>query len=746
MAKQKANLTTVGQIQSDLQDAYLSAPMIAAPNTLITDMSGSARQIRDPSQTLKPTMGIERINARAIELVVDEKGPNGEPVWRLSTGDERIRFIGYTWANASTTNGSGPQVTSGTTGEYIEVTFYGTGLNILDANGSSRGLVASVDGGAEGANILPDVSGVFAGRGNVPNMLYKVTSGLTLGTHTVRLRKSVSGYSLQPYGFEILNQDSSITIPKGEILSGGKKQVNSAASTMAYNSGFDGSPVLNGRGGRVVIYSKDGVTGKVIQQTNASALTLGSTNHSNEEVIRKINVREFGVNRADDFSGATSSAKAFTLDNGTTTLMVTSGVGQVISGIDGFAYSAINNSFFITFVGTGLDVATVTNAAYNATQTVSIDGGSASTITFPVGSYGITKVVSGLPYGTHTVKFTLTASVAGQFNFVDFFIFGPKKPAIPAGAVQTGEYYLMANFVNNSTQASEALATGVLRKAAVREFLYTGASWTSGLTVGTGTAGAVAGFRALGAAAAQVVTYSFYGTGFDLRISTPVAVNTFTVAIDGTNPTAAGATATGFYGQFSSFVAGTGVATSNGTGQFANGLWVSGLPLGFHTVTLTQNAATSFGFESIDIITPIHFPANKRGSLSLNPDVAFFRKFDKLGKVDLSKAKAWLKYDGVNDIILSSNNIANVIHSSAGHYIVYLERPMKNKHYAIIGMAQRYATGVGQVNTIGIDDTSEALRPKFDHFDLHSLPSGAAGNDAIFSVVVFGELFDEDEG
>src|SRR6185369_14053107 len=102
--------------------AYLSAPMIAAPNTLITNLMGSARQIRDPSQTLKPTMGIERINARAIELVADEKGPAGEPVWRLTTADERIRFIGYTWANSSSTNGSSPFVTGGTTGEYIEVT------------------------------------------------------------------------------------------------------------------------------------------------------------------------------------------------------------------------------------------------------------------------------------------------------------------------------------------------------------------------------------------------------------------------------------------------------------------------------------------------------------------------------------------------------------------------------------------------------------------------------------------------
>ena len=48
----RANLTTVGQFLGDTQQPYMVAPLIAAPFTYITDMSGAARRLPDPSQIL----------------------------------------------------------------------------------------------------------------------------------------------------------------------------------------------------------------------------------------------------------------------------------------------------------------------------------------------------------------------------------------------------------------------------------------------------------------------------------------------------------------------------------------------------------------------------------------------------------------------------------------------------------------------------------------------------------------------
>ena len=76
MAKQIANLTTLGQLQS-AKGAFLSSPIISAPNTIITDLAGNPRTLRDPSKTIRPMFGTERILIKGFSQFMDEKGPNG---------------------------------------------------------------------------------------------------------------------------------------------------------------------------------------------------------------------------------------------------------------------------------------------------------------------------------------------------------------------------------------------------------------------------------------------------------------------------------------------------------------------------------------------------------------------------------------------------------------------------------------------------------------------------------------------
>ena len=72
----------------------------------------------------------------------------------------------------------------------MEITFFGTGLNmlVLNATNAPRSAFISIDGGAEGADINPLASSILVGRNYSPNGVIQATSGLTLGIHTARIR------------------------------------------------------------------------------------------------------------------------------------------------------------------------------------------------------------------------------------------------------------------------------------------------------------------------------------------------------------------------------------------------------------------------------------------------------------------------------------------------------------------------------------------------------------------------------
>jgi hypothetical protein len=106
----------------------------------------------DLSQDLNARMGINRIMTQQIARIQNEFGPNGEPVFRsINDRFDQIRCVGQVDTQAIT-SGSLIRVgaSSGDTAAYIEVSFYGTGLNLLATPvGTTQNAVASIDGGAE---------------------------------------------------------------------------------------------------------------------------------------------------------------------------------------------------------------------------------------------------------------------------------------------------------------------------------------------------------------------------------------------------------------------------------------------------------------------------------------------------------------------------------------------------------------------------------------------------------------------
>lgn len=561
--------------------------------------------IVDPSQDLKPRMGIDRISTQAITLLQNEFGPNGESVYVVVNDTSgAIRFIGN-WSPQ--VGSSGQYILSSVTGDSVEISFYGTGLNLLDAASSaaaSADINIKVDGVAAGSISNPSTNSIILnGRNYSPNRVRNVVSGLSLGIHTVSLTvgSNTSIFNLIFMGFEILNESSLVKVTPGNAYAKGQKYASASLQSFAYNA-----PVTGTRGGRVVVYQRpDGTLGQSWQAVNAAQANLTAADHTNEEPVRTYYPREFGAGRSDDFSTLTTtpSNRAFTLDDGTTTLVVQNGV---LSGTGPEGLAAGNSGDYIsfTFVGTGLDVF-VGNFAATATSTITVDGIAISTATLNFATANVDfKIVSGLPYGTHNVKITNTTS-AGSPRIAKFTVYQPKKPAIPSGSVELADYNVLANFVANSTASLDTISTGALRKSNSREWTYVGTGFAIGVNVGN----SVGGFSMDSSSTSDSASYTFFGTGFDFRFLALTDTGNTIVTVDGLIPNTtnfAGST-TAVYGGTVSYNPANGVLAESAASTVPGcGFIVTGLPLGLHTVKFAHNSGTTMRVNTLDIITPIH--------------------------------------------------------------------------------------------------------------------------------------------
>jgi hypothetical protein len=570
-----------------------SVNMINVPSTQIVNRA----RIPDLTQDLKVRLGIERVMTQFAYQLQNEFGPNGETVWGIQN-DSRglVRLVGSGFVNYNDSYGQKPWST--TTNDYIEIIFYGTGLNLLTSlDNVARDWRVSVDGGTEGSNIYLTYSNVLIATNNNVNQTINVANGLTPGIHTVKIRQNnANGIGLS--GYEVINASSTfssnLVVNPGVAYSSGRK-----LSLLSQSTSLLSKPVsLTGtKGGRVVTYlDVDGTVKQAVNATNASQLTLSSADHTNEEAVRVYNFREFGSGRADDFSiGTTATNYSYTLDDGTTTLVGSSTGTTVFQGVDGITFASSASFITIIFVGTGIDVHFATDTGTSGQVTVFIDGITGGNMTLTAGN-GIRsyKIASGLAYGTHTVK--IQRNTATNFTVPRFTVYQPKKPSIPTGSAELADYNVMGNYVSAiQSGLIDTISSGVLHKQSTREAAYVGtwsafyaspnvigAQYTSSSTIG------------------NYVEYTFYGTGVNIIASG----GTTTIQLDGSNYTGS-ATAVG---TGSSWTAGTSTwvgASTNGAG-----LIISGLNLKLWRIRITLSAATAFFFHAIHVITPIHAVAS----------------------------------------------------------------------------------------------------------------------------------------
>ena len=612
----ETNSTAVAQNQEQFGKGFQpfidTTPVLAATTTTGAPATGrfystiqGRKPLLDLSQDLKARFGDDRFTIPGIYRIQDEYGPNGEQVWgAINDQFGQIRFIGSGWTSQITNNGQFAETTI--TNDAVEITFYGTHLNILCRTSGTRDFRASVDGGTEGS-ALPGFVGstILDTRNYNPNQVVNVASGLTLGIHTVRIRNNAAG-GLSISGIEFSAVDATpanIIHTPGSGFSRAKKLTSSSNVLANYTTGVTGT-----RGGRVVKYlNPDGTYGTAFRAVEASQLNLTSADHTNEEVARVYSFREFGANRADDFSTLTgSSNRAFTLEDGTTTLTGQTVIAAtVVANTEESVRASTGGFLLFTFVGTGLDIKTTQNDGSARTTAVNVDGSSIGNISTAANEGPRTvKVVSGLPYGTHTVRFSQSSNDTVFIN--SFLVYQPKKPSIPAGAIEVADFNVMADFVANSTSGLETIARGVLRKAPVREAAYIGGLWGSNLLVTEHPCG----FDVNTNTTAHSIREVFFGTGFDFRGRTnTTGMNTINISLNGvalttTNfPTAVFST----YGGYS-FNSATGVLNGSVSNTVGSGFRVSGLPLGWYRFDLTTASTATPGilFGAFDIITPVH--------------------------------------------------------------------------------------------------------------------------------------------
>lgn len=605
----ETNSTAVSQLQQVQSQGFQAfidqSAVMTATTTTGAPVAGkfystisNRKPIVDLTANLKAQMGVERVMTQQIYQLQDEFGPNGEPVFGLVNDTfGQVRLVG-SWVNPNGTNGS--LIGSNTTNDYMEITFYGTGLNVLSGSEIARDCRVSVDGGSEGSNILSTQSSVIYARNYAGNIVVNAVSGLTLGVHTAKLRVGTTAGNYH-FGFEVLNESSSIKVNPGSSYVGGKKLTSSIQNVLAYNSTFE-SGILGTRGGRVLVYQKaDGSIAKAVQPVNASQLNLTSADHTNEEVARIYHFREFGAGRSDDFSSLTtsSSSRAFTLDDGTTTLLCQN--AQMHSTTPGFQPAGINDYLTFTFVGTGLDVVRYDGTTSLDTTTVYVDGTSVGTLTAigTANKQSITKIVSGLPYGTHTVRIFRTAAAGNPPTFTQFIVYQPKKPTLPSGAVELAGYNVMADYVANVVASVDARSAGVLSKSPAREMTYVG-TWSAGVTLSVVDS---FGHHVSSNTNTDYLEYTFFGTGGDFLIRGDGAVGAATVQIDGSAYTGS-ATAVG---TGSTWTPGTSTYAWTASSEIYGKLRITGLTLGEHKIRFTKASGASFmRMAGMDLIVPIH--------------------------------------------------------------------------------------------------------------------------------------------
>ena len=687
-------------------------------------------------------------------------------------------------AIATTTGGSGGEsggvlsAAAGGAGGAVGVSQTFTGWTIgsqVDAGGNGGG-----NGG--GQNGTSGAGGNVGGFGITPLTGIEGQGGAGQGTSTSTGTFGNPGQTPGGGGAGISTNTSPGVGNSGGTGAAGRVYLTISATAGLTNTSF-GVAAGEFTSGAIV----GGVLGSPTAKFGNVAFDL---NRLNQEVIRRINVREFGANSA--FATASNAVgQGFTLDDGTTTLVGyrsgSTNAGDLTFNVGalGKSYISFNRtgatdgrkSLIITFVGTGLDTewnySGGTGAVYGNIE-VQVDGLSIGNLT-PIAANAATNtivvrpIVSGLAYGTHTVSFSSPNNSSGfdnAFGIADFILYGPKKPEISTldvGSLELSDYNIMADFVGTTGSTTPnvnrlRIGKGTLRKMSTREFRYTNEAVTGPAIDG----GAISGFQINMQNGNVPFFYTFYGTGCEFRFGSSVA-KTYNFFID--QPTGSGNTATPLSltqdNFFSNGSGGTFVIADNATGSFngatvpvvsngqvtitgANddnlGFRVTGLTLGVHTIAaMSRTSSTAFRPRCVDVITPIHINDDslKVGSeglnnLTIDPVV----EEDEQVALNLGEAKAWINYDPVNDRVLSSFNVSAVIESTsnASQAQIYFDKPFKDANY--IAIATGGATSPGGIGEVVINTS-------FKEANYVRIQTESSAGTLGYFAAFFGELIDE---
>ena len=550
----------------------------------------------------------------------------------------------------------------------------------------------------------------------------------------------------------------SATPPFGSDGAGGQGGLGRVTITVRARSGLTASSF--GTNNATISSVSDGTIDVISTVAAGTPINVfASASHGNQEVIRRINVREFGANN--QFATASNAISAFfTLDDGTTTLTAersgTTNAGDLpFATAFGKSYISFNRtggtdgrkSLVITFVGTGLDTEWIysggTSAVYGNID-VTIDGLSIGNLT-PIAANAATNtavvrpIVSGLSYGTHTVSFTSPNNSSGfdnSFGIADFILYGPKKPEIPtldAGSLELSDYNIMADYVARTATGTLFLSKGTIAKTPDREITYTGSgSRTPSDGFSDDPFGVVVGVTG----ANDTVSYTFYGTGINVQARTNNVTFANTVQVDGVALGSRFSTTTLTEGG-GNYVTGTSTWTG-GAGAHNDVILITGMPLGVHTIEFTRTAG-QFLIEGMWIETPIHInePSLKVGSeglnnLTIDPVV---EEDEAVVLANLGEAKAWIKYDPLNNVVSASYNIAAAIETLTNNsqLQVFFDKPFKSADYAVTTAIT--ATSPGGNN--------EIIANTFQQANFCRIQTENGSDTFGLFMVFYGELIDE---
>jgi len=619
---------------------------------------------------LKPSFGVERINIDQMYELEGEKDDNDKTVLEITTPqkDKRCRFFGNWKIEVGSTGSqiSIQNLPAGYTNKVLSVTFIGTGLNILALNGITATRLSCdiyLDGVDTGNTFQSIADNVLSNKNVKTNETFNLVSNIPYGIHTVDLYPTSGSPNgsrdIRMYGFEIIVDDSDeIKRQAGSYFINGKlTQVNSDSwANPDGGTDSDGISVNPNDTGAKILECINTKGERKYYTTNvpASPSYTSSVDHSDEEIQKAYYWREFGAGLTSDFSRGVISGTAyacFVLDDNVTSLMghhiTTQFLGSPAK--DCLSMDGSGDEILLTFVGTGLDLVW---AGHNATPgtlnqtTFYVDGTSVEVFapTNVDNTLKVKPIVSGLFYGTHTLKIRTTGA-AGTVRFCikDFIVYEPKTPKffklnkptnwesnegywdLPNDVMSLTCYNIFADF-SGFTGASDIMkmSQGVLRHHAQREIVYSGSNWSTSYNTNTH-----ASFYSSTNAQNEYCEFIFFGTGTTFRyfdgagFSQNVRVQLDDFSGAGYQDLNSGnfGTLTFAYSDADPRVGADSAYINQDVeaGSFYNKeVRYSDLPLGLYKIKLLKNDAgvLPLNINSFDVITPIHHSQMPIGNMN----------------------------------------------------------------------------------------------------------------------------------